>query len=415
MQFIADFHIHSKYSRATSKNMDLEHLAEWSKRKGVDLLGTGDFTHHLWLQELQSCLRPKEKTGLYQYQGVNFILSGEISSIYSQGGKTYRVHNLLLAPSFKVVKEINRMLSFYGNIASDGRPILGISCFRLAEELFRISDQIMLIPAHIWTPWFSVFGSRSGFDSLEEAFGKYRDNITALETGLSSDPAMNWMVSALDKFSLVSNSDSHSPNRVGREANVFDCELNYWQIKEALEKKDKSKFLYTIEFFPQEGKYHYDGHRNCKKSFHPKQTKEYNGICPLCKKPLTKGVLNRVNQLADREEGFVPEGAIGYKSLVPLDEIIAEAEGVGKNTKTVAKIYLDLVANIGPELELLDKLSPEELSLKLPDRLASGIRKVREKQVELIPGYDGEYGQVKVFQGKGNQGKDNQENQLTLF
>ncbi len=415
MKFIADFHIHSKYSRATSKEMDMPHLAEWAKRKGVDLLGTGDFTHHLWLQELRTHLEPKGKNGIYQYQGVNFILSGEISSIYSQSGQTYRAHNLVLAPCFEVVAQINQMLSFYGNLSSDGRPILGISSLRLAEELFKISQDLMLIPAHIWTPWFSVFGSRSGFDSLEAAFGKYTDKITALETGLSSDPAMNWRVSALDKFSLVSNSDSHSPSRLGREANVFNCELNYWQIKEALEKKDKSKFLYTIEFFPQEGRYHYDGHRNCKVRFHPKKTKSHKGVCPACKKPLTQGVLNRVEQLADREEGFIPENAIGYKSLIPLDEIISEIEGVGKKSKTVSKIYLDLVSNIGPELELLDKIPDAQLNSKLPEKIAEGIRKVREKQIEIIPGYDGEYGQIKIFKAEEKREDNDSQDQLTLF
>lgn len=415
MKYIADFHIHSKYSRATSKNMDVPQLAEWAKIKGIDLLGTGDFTHHLWFQELRSRLEPKDKSGLYQYQGVNFILSGEISSIYSQAGQTYRVHNLVLAPSFEVVGEINKMLSFFGNISADGRPILGISCIRLAQELFKISEDIMLIPAHIWTPWFSVFGSRSGFDSLQEAFGRYTDKITALETGLSSDPAMNWRISQLDEFSLISNSDSHSPSRIGREANVFSCQLDYWQIKEVLKKKDKSRFLYTIEFFPEEGRYHYDGHRNCKISFHPEETRRHKGICPVCKKPLTQGVLNRVEKLADREEGFIPDKAIGYKSLVPLDEIISEAEGVGKSSKTVTNIYMDLIANSGSELELLDKVPDSQLSLKVPEKIAEGIKKVRSKQVEIIAGYDGEYGKIKVFsQGEKSQGKSASD-QMKLF
>jgi len=243
MEFVADFHIHSKYSRATSRSMDISNLAKWAKLKGVDLLGTGDFTHHLWYQELKSCLVPDKKSGLYTYQGIHFIPSAEISSIFSQDGNVYRVHNVVLAPSLEVVGEINKMLSTYGNLASDGRPILGLSCKRLVGELFKISSDLMLIPAHIWTPWFSVFGSKSGFNSLEEAYGKYTEKITALETGLSSDPAMNWMVSKIDKFSLISNSDAHSPSRIGREANVFDCELNYWEIKRVLKEKDKSKFL----------------------------------------------------------------------------------------------------------------------------------------------------------------------------
>lgn len=415
MEFFADFHIHSKHSRATSKEMDIPNLADWAKKKGISLLGTGDFTHHLWLQELRNYLSPKGKEGLYHYQGVNFILSGEIASIYSQEGKVYRVHNLILIPCFKVAVEINKMLSFYGNIASDGRPILGLSCKRLAKELFKISDEIMLIPAHIWTPWFSVFGSRSGFDALEEAFGEYTGKITALETGLSSDPGMNWRVSKLDRFSLISNSDSHSPSRIGREANVFNCKLNYWEIKEALEKKDKKRFLYTINLFPQEGRYHYDGHRNCKKNFHPQETRKHKGICPVCGKPLTQGVLNRVEQLADREEGFVLEGAAGYKNLVPLDEIISESKGVGKKSKAVAQVYSDIISNVGPELQLLDRVPESQLDAKLPEKIAEGIRKVRNKEVEIIPGYDGEYGQIKIFKKSEKEESKGSKDQLTLF
>ena len=409
--FVADLHIHSKYSRATSRDMDIPHLAKWSKLKGITLLGTGDFTHHLWLQELKKYLQPLDKSGLYSYEGVRFILSSEISSIFSQDGKVYRVHNMVLAPSFDIVQEINKMLSTYGNIASDGRPILGISCKKLAEELSNISSDLMLIPAHIWTPWFSVFGSNSGFDSLEQAYDKYTPNITALETGLSSDPAMNWMVSAIDKFSLVSNSDSHSPSRIGREANVFECELNYWEIKKTLENKDREKFLYTIEFFPEEGKYHFDGHRNCKISLHPKETKKLKGICPNCKKPLTIGVLNRVSQLADREEGFVPGNNIPFRSFVPLDEIIAEAKGVMKNSKQVEREYLDLVSQFGSEFRILAQLNSEELRQNLPKKIAQGIERVRNRNIEAIAGFDGEYGKIKIF---GEEEKKEKE-QLTLF
>jgi len=410
MEFIADFHIHSRYSRATSRSMDVPNLTKWAKIKGITLLGTGDFTHHLWLQELKKDLQPKEKSGLYSHKDVNFILSAEISSIYSQKGKVYRVHNVVLAPSFEVVEEVNKMLASHGNIASDGRPILGLSCYKLAEELFKISDDLMLIPAHIWTPWFSVFGSRSGFDSLEEAFGKYTEKLTALETGLSSDPAMNWRVSSLDKFSLVSNSDSHSPSRIGREANVFDCEVDYWEIKKALKNKDKDKFLYTVEFFPEEGKYHYDGHRNCNQRLNPSQTEKIKGICAVCGRPLTRGVLNRVEELADRPEGFIPEGAIGYKSLVPLDEIIAEVKKVGKTSKAVEKDYFDIIYNTGPELDILAKMPEEELFSRLPERIAQGIKKVREKKIKLIPGYDGEYGTIKIFEEEQKEDK-----QFTLF
>jgi uncharacterized protein (TIGR00375 family) len=413
MEFIADFHIHSKYSRATSRDMDVEHLVQWARYKGIGLLGTGDFTHHLWLQELKRYLQPRQKTGLYTHEDIHFILSAEISSIFSQKGKTYRVHNVVLAPSFEVVEEINRMLSSYGNIASDGRPILGISCYKLAEEIFRISRDIMLIPAHIWTPWFSVFGSNSGFNSLDEAYGKYTENITALETGLSSDPAMNWMISSLDSFSLVSNSDSHSPSRIGREANVFDCELNYWEIKRVLETKDKSKFLYTVEFFPEEGKYHYDGHRNCNQRLHPRDAKKHGGICPACGRPLTRGVLSRVSELADRPEGFVPDGAIGYKSFVPLDEIIAEVKGVNPKSKAVEKEYLELIHSFGSEFNILAKASLDELFNRSGQRVAEGIKRVREKKLTILPGYDGEYGVIKIFDREDQEQSHNQ--QMTLF
>jgi len=412
MRFVADFHIHSKYSRATSREMEIPQLAKWARLKGIDLLGTGDFTHHLWLQEIKKYLEPKGDSGLYLYKDIHFILSAEISSIFSQKGKVYRVHNVILAPSFELAEELNKMLSTQGNLASDGRPILGISCYKLAQELFKISPDFMLIPSHIWTPWFSVFGSRSGFNSLEEAYGEYADKITALETGLSSDPAMNWRISALDKFSLISNSDSHSPSRIGREANVFDCELSYWQIKKVLEEKDKSKFLYTVEFFPEEGKYHYDGHRSCNARFSPGETKKLKGICPVCGRPLTRGVLSRIEELADREEGFIPPDAIGYESLVSLDEIIAEAKGVGKQSKAVEREYLDAIYNCGPEFNILVNMSIDDLFKRLPQRTAEGIKRVREKNIEVIPGYDGEYGIIKIF-GKTKEKKEDQ--QMSLF
>ncbi len=413
MEFVADFHIHSKYSRATSKDMDVINLAKWANLKGVNLLGTGDFTHHLWLKELKKYLLPLEGKGLYTYKGVKFILSAEISSIFSQNGKVHKVHNLVLAPSFEVVKEINRMLSSHGNINSDGRPILGLSCYQLAEELFKISSNVMLIPAHIWTPWFSVFGSNSGFNNLEEAFGKYTEKITALETGLSSDPEMNWMVSALDKYSLVSNSDSHSPSRIGREANVFNCDINYWEIKKVLETKDKNKFLYTIEFFPGEGKYYYDGHRKCKQCFHPLKTKKLENLCPVCGRLLTKGVLNRIMELADREYGFRPKNAINYRSMIALDEIIANAKGVGKQSKAVEKEYLEALCSCGTEFSILNKISVEKLSSCLPEKIVEGIKRVRGKKVNIFAGYDGEYGEVEIFPENNKQ--DNKELQTKLF
>ena len=408
---IADFHIHSKYSRATSKNMDIPNLVRWAHYKGINLLGTGDFTHHLWLEELKQYLEPLEDKGLFICQGVYFILSVEVSNIFSQNGRVYRVHNLIMVPNLKLAYEVNRMLSYYGNLTSDGRPTLGMSCKELASQLFKISQDIILIPCHIWTPWFGLLGSNSGFDSLEEAFEEYTDKITALETGLSSDPAMNWRLSKLDRFSLVSNSDSHSPSRIGREANVFDCEMNFWQIKKVLEEKDRTKFLYTIEFFPEEGKYHYDGHRNCNVRLHPKETIKYKGLCPKCGRPLTKGVLYRVEELADREEGFIPPNAIGYKSLVPLDEIIAEARELNKESKAVEKEYINLVSEFGSEFNLLVNVDEKELFSKLPYRIAEGIKRVREKKLKILPGFDGEYGKIKIF----DEEEKKEDKQLTLF
>lgn len=410
MMFIADFHIHSRFSRATSSEMNIPELVKWAKKKGINLVGTGDFTHHLWLQEIKNSLERAEKEGFLVREGVYFVLSVEVSNIFSQNNRSYRVHNVIMAPSLKVAGEINRMLSFYGNLASDGRPILSMSCQRLAEELFKISPQIMLIPAHIWTPWYSLFGSNSGFNSLEEAFGKYTDKITALETGLSSDPPMNWRWSALDNFALVSNSDAHSPSRLGREANVFSTYLNYWQIKEALEKKDKEKFLFTIEMFPQEGKYHYDGHRNCNIRLSPAQRKEYRGICPVCGRPLTVGVLSRVEELGDRAEGFMPPGSIDYRSLIPLDEIIAEARGVKKGSRQVERQYEEIISDVGAEIKILLQLEREKLFSCLPAKVAEGILRVRERKVKIKPGFDGEYGEIGIF----DEEEENKQ-QMSLF
>lgn len=412
MEFVADFHIHSKYSRATSRDMDIVHIAQWAKLKGITLMGTGDFTHHLWLEELKSKLEPTGK-GLFTHNGIHFILSAEVSSIYSKNNRTYRIHNLILAPSFKTVDAINRALGAVGNLASDGRPILGLDAAELARIVFDIDENCMLIPGHIWTPWFSLFGSMSGFDRIEDCFEKSTPKIFALETGLSSDPAMNWRLSALDRFSLISNSDSHSPSKIGREANVFDCDLDYGVIRECLRAKDKKKFLYTIEFFPEEGKYHYDGHRLCGVSFSPEESKKYANRCPKCKKPLTIGVLNRVAQLADRKEGFVPEGAIPFKSLIPLDEIIADAKQVGKGSVSVEREYRQILARFGTELDILTKVPEEELKRAINPKVAEGIARVRSGRVKVLPGYDGEYGKVSIFGEEERKGADEQ--QLSLF
>lgn len=426
MQFIADFHIHSKYSRATSKDMDVEHLVEWSKLKGIDLVGTGDFTHHLWLEELKSKLEPKGN-GIFIYparkiggsaddfggKDVNFILTAEISSIYSKKGKTYRIHNIIFAPSFETVDKINNVLSRRGNLSSDGRPILGMDAEELAQIVFDIDENCMVVPGHIWTPWFSLFGSMSGFDRIEDCFEKQTAKIFALETGLSSDPAMNWRLSKLDRFSLISNSDSHSPSKIGREANVFDCELDYFKIRDALRKKDKSKFLYTIEFFPEEGKYHFDGHRLCNICFSPKQSKENKNRCPKCGRPLTIGVMNRVEQLADRPQGTVPENAIPFKNLIPLAEIIAEAKGVNKGSLAVEKEYRGLLAKFGSEFEILLNATEQEIRDNVSERIAEGILRVKQGKVNIRPGFDGEYGKINIF--KEEEAKKDTQAQLDLF
>lgn len=413
MEFIADFHIHSKYSRATSRDMDIKHLAEWAKLKGITLMGTGDFTHHLWLEELKHTLEDCGN-GLFKYAGVDFMLTAEISSIYSKAGKGYRIHNLIFAPSFAVVDKINNALSRRGaNLSSDGRPIVGIAAAELARMVFDIDENCMIVPGHIWTPWFSVFGSMSGFDKIEDCFEEQTPKIFALETGLSSDPAMNWRLSALDRFTLISNSDSHSPQKIGREANVFDCELDYKTIREVLKTKDKSRFLYTIEFFPEEGKYHFDGHRLCGMRMSPQETKEHNGKCPKCGKPVTVGVVSRVEKLADRPEGFKPENAIPFKNLIPFAEIIAEARGVGKASINVERDYRSYLAKFGTEFAILLEASKEELLKSLPPKVVEGVLRVRAGKVNIKAGFDGEYGIISIFDDHDQPEKS--EEQLSLF
>jgi uncharacterized protein (TIGR00375 family) len=412
MEFIADFHIHSKYSRATSKDMDIAHIAEWAKLKGMTLMGTGDFTHHLWLEECKASLEDLGN-GLFKYKDIYFILTSEISSIYSKKGKGYRIHNMVFSPSFKTTDKINEALSRYGNLASDGRPILGMDAQEIARIIFDIDENCMIVPGHIWTPWFSLFGSMSGFDRIEDCFEDQAPKIFALETGLSSDPAMNWRLSALDRFTLISNSDSHSPSKIGREANVFDCELNYQAIREVLKTKDRKKFLYTIEFFPEEGKYHFDGHRLCGVRLSPAQTKENKGKCPKCGRAVTVGVMNRVEQLADRPQGYKPANSIPFKNLIPLDEIIAEVKGMTKASQAVEKEYRSCLAKFGTEFEIIMKAPREELMRGLSPGLAEGVLKVRAGQVDIQAGFDGEYGKISIFREE--EKKDKAEKQLNLF
>ncbi|MCM8783835.1 MAG: endonuclease Q family protein [Candidatus Omnitrophica bacterium] len=411
MKIIADFHIHTKYSRATSKDMDLDHLVESARFKGINLLGTGDFTHFLWLEELRHKLSPL-KYGLFEYKGINFILTTEVSNIYFQNGRMRRIHNMIFTPTFEIADKINEHLSRYGSLSSDGRPMLGLSAENLVEIVLGISKDCLIVPSHIWTPWFSLFGSESGFDSIEECFGKYTKDIYVLETGLSSDPAMNWRLSSLDRFTLISNSDSHSPSRIGREANVFDATLDYLEILDILKKKDKTRFLFTVEFFPQEGKYHYDGHRNCEIRLSPQETLKFKGICPKCGKHLTIGVMHRVEQLADRGENFSPENAIPFKKMVPLEEIIASARGIGADTQQVKQEYLRIVGHLGTEFDILFELSEKKLYDTLSPQIAEGIMRVRKGILNILPGYDGEYGRVEIFN---KEEIDKKEKQRTLF
>ena len=401
MKIVADFHIHSKYSRATSPNMDLEHIFQSAKEKGITIVGTGDFTHPKWFKNLKKKLEPAEE-GLYKLKGtdgsVRFVVTGEISNMYTRHGRGRRIHSLIILPSLESAEKINNILSLQGNIKSDGRPILGMDTEELLKIIIDTAPQALFIPAHCMTPYFGVFGSMSGFDSLEEAFGENAKHIYAMETGLSASPDMLWKIPDGRKMTLISNSDAHSPTKLGREVNVFDTELSYSAIRDAIIKKDKSKFLYTIEFFPQEGKYYYDGHRLCNVSMSPGQRKKVEGICPKCGRKLTVGVLSRVDELADRKDGFVPPDAIPYKSLVPLREIIAEAIGMGPQTKGVDKQYQILIQKFSNEFNILLDVPFEELSKFTLPRIAEGIKRVRSGKLIIEPGYDGEFGKVKIFQ-----------------
>lgn len=396
MRIIADLHLHSRYSRATSRDMDVENMARWANLKGITLLGTGDFTHPVWLRELRSKLRPTDR-GLYTHGGTHFMLTVEVSNVYHAGGRLRKIHNIILAPSFEVVERINAVLGRFGNLLADGRPTLTLPSDRLVEYVMEISPDCLVIPAHAWTPWFSLYGSHSGFDSIAECFGDQLRHIAAVETGLSSDPPMNWRLSELDRVVLVSNSDAHSPAKLGREANVFACELDYFEIVRVLRAKDTAKFLYTIEFFPEEGKYHYDGHRACNRRMTPRETAAHGGRCPVCGRPPTVGVLHRVEVLADREEGFVPEGAVPYRNLVPLEEIVAEAMGAQPGTAAVREEYYKLCTAFGGEFAVLLDVPVDEVRRVSTARVAEGLRRVREGQVAIAPGYDGVFGTISIF------------------
>ncbi|MCM8760607.1 MAG: endonuclease Q family protein [Candidatus Omnitrophica bacterium] len=396
MSFIADFHIHSRYSRATSNDMDISSLTKWAAAKGIAMLGTGDFTHPSWFAELKSSLEGPER-GVYRRDGIYFVLTAEVSNIYFKAGRTRKVHNIIFAPDLNTAAEINSLLSEYGDLSSDGRPVLNLECDRMVKLLSAIDENILCVPSHAWTPHFSIFGSRSGFDSAEECFEDQTPKILSIETGLSSDPEMNWRWSSLDRFTLMSNSDAHSPSKIGREANVFKEKIDYPALCEILRRKNDERFLYTIEFFPEEGKYHWDGHRLCGVALSPAESSRNNNMCPVCGKKVTIGVMHRVEELADRKAGFVPKARPSFRKVVPLAEIVANALGRSADSLAVQKEYMRIIKNLKNEMNALLYASEDDLYHNCPTRVAEGIMNVRNGNVKIEPGYDGKYGKVKVL------------------
>lgn len=420
---IIDLHIHSKYSRACSPDLELPKIAAACEMKGIDICATGDFTHPMWLQHIKDNLQEVSDSGLYQLksqipnfksQNIKFILSTEVSCIYKHKDKTRRLHLVILAPSIAAVEKLNRKLKNRGvNLKSDGRPIMGLPAKEILKLLLEIDKRFMLIPAHVWTPWFSVFGSKSGYDSLEECFEELTPHIQAIETGLSSDPPMNHRLSPLDNITLVSNSDAHSLDKLGREANVFllkkETEINYKEITRIIKEGDKKKFLYTIEFFPEEGKYHFDGHLACEVCLSPKETKKEKYFCPKCKKKLTVGVLHRVDDLADREEKNISEKKfIPHRYIVPLKEIIGKLFGVGVKSKKVENEYQHLIKEIGSEFQILLDEEISNIKKYASDKnLALAVQNMRKGKVKVFPGYDGKFGEVDLLTDIGALGGQN--------
>ncbi|MEM6794706.1 MAG: UvrD-helicase domain-containing protein [Acidobacteriota bacterium] len=412
MRFYADLHIHSKYSRATSRTCDLEHLTLWAKRKGIRVVATGDFTHPAWWQEIQEKLVAAEP-GLYRLRDdlerevdaqlpvscrrpVRFLLEVEISTIYKKGDKTRKVHHLIYAAHLETAGRFRDRLGSIGNIKSDGRPILGLDSRHLLEITLESGDDAYLVPAHIWTPWFSAMGSKSGFDSIADCYGDLSDHIFAVETGLSSDPPMNWRVSDLDRYTLVSNSDAHSPPMLGREACVFETEVDYFAIRRALETREG--WGGTVEFFPEEGKYHLDGHRACGVRLEPEETRRSEGLCPKCGRPVTVGVLHRVEELADRPGGYEPDSPPAFNSLVPLPEIVSELQGTGPKSKAVQGRVAALTARLGPELEILESMPIEDVRRQSDPLMAEAVTRLREGRIRADGGFDGEYGVIRLFE-----------------
>lgn len=422
MAYVADLHIHSRFSRACSPSLNIPNLSKWAKFKGIDLLGTGDFLHPLWFVELKKDLKDLGN-GLYGFEETKFVFSTEVSCIYSEGGKLRRIHTLIILPSLESAAKLAESLGKKGaKLASDGRPILGMSSKLLCEIVFKVEPDAIIIPAHIWTPWFSLYGSNSGYDSFTECFGEFSDEIFAIETGLSSEPAMNWRIKDLDKKSIVSFSDLHSLPRLGREVTIIGGHASFKELRNDLQSQN---IIGTIEFFPEEGKYHYSGHRNCNVILGPEELKKNGVICPVCKRQLTIGVMQRIEDLATRsnqELGIKNQGGVttsekfpdraGFRMLVQLEEIIAEVFGVDPKSQKVQKEYERLVTTLDTELKILTKTSIDLISMTAGEKIAEGVKRVREGKLKIEPGFDNTYGKVKIFTDKDHKSP---EEQIGLF
>lgn len=401
MKFIADFHIHSKYSRATSPKTDILELARWAKIKGVNLLGTGDCTHAIWLNHLKEFLA-SDNNGFYklksQDNGVRFVVTGEISCIYKKMSKVRKVHILVIFSSIESAIKLNqKLLEKNFNLSSDGRPIIGLDAKDLLYLCLEADPKCLFVPAHCFTPWFGIFGSKSGFDSLDECFEDLSSHVFAVESGLSSDPPMIWRIPDGKRLTILSNSDAHSGEKIGREANVFDTDFSYDAVYQSIQKRDKNQFKYTIEFYPEEGKYHFDGHRACNLSLSPEESYGYGEICPVCGKAMTVGVLNRVSKIANKKEGYTPKDHIPFKSLVPLKEIIAESLNCNTNTKKVNLVYEEMITNYETEFNALLDTPIKDIMSITGEKIAEGIERMRKGNISIVPGYDGEFGKVSVF------------------
>ena len=405
----SDFHIHSLYSRATSPRMDLESIAHFAQLKGLNLVGTGDFTHPKWIGNLKNSLSEVLDTGLYRLKTVEgtsplLMITGEVCTIFDRGGKARRIHHLILVPNLDTAEQINDKIGAHGDLGSDGRPILHVSASELVEEIMEVSKEAAVIPAHVWTPWYSLFGSKSGFNRIEDCYEEMARHIFALETGLSSDPPMNWRLSSLDRFTLISNSDAHSPYpyRLGREANVFQVEeLSYGAILDVLRRKDATRLKFTVETDPAYGKYHWTGHRNCDVSMPPRESRRLGGQCPVCRRPMTKGVDERTEKLADRPDGVKPANAIDYVHLLPLQEMISAVLGINNpSSPSVWQRFNSLITAFGNEYSVLLETPIEQLQTVVEPHIAATIIRARNDDIKVNPGYDGVYGEIKLLEKK---------------